>query len=143
MWASTSGRSGLRVRGARGHPVVRGAVVRFAAWLRLYYEFPVRLPVYLSPRARLLTIDGEVVTASFFAPEVPTEEPYIRVATGDYPKLCKECGHDNALAAYLASVAHEIIHYQQWIDSGETWERGVASRAKKIVDAYATHVRHP
>jgi len=143
MWASTNGRSGLRVRGARGHPVVRSAVIRFAAWLRVYYEFPVRLPIYLSPHPRLVTIDGEFVTASFFAPYEPTVEPYIRVATGDYPELRKELGRDNALAAYLCSVAHEIVHYQQWIDAGEISESGVASRASDIVDAYATHVRHP
>lgn len=143
MWANANGRSGLRVRGARGHPVVRGAAIRFAAWLRIYYEFPVRLPVYLSPRPRLLTLDGEVVTASFFAPWEPTVEPYIRVATGDYPEVRRRHGRDNALAAYLNSIAHEIVHYQQWLDTGEISERGVVSRARKIVEAYATHVRHP
>jgi hypothetical protein len=65
------------------------------------------------------------------------------VATGDYPELRRRFGRDNALAAYLNSIAHEIVHYQQWIDSGEVWERGVISRASRIVDAYATHVRHP
>jgi hypothetical protein len=143
MWASTNGRSGLRVRGARGHPVVRRAAIRFAAWLRVYYEFPARVPIYLSPHPRLVKRDGELVSASFFAPWEPTVEPYIRVATGDYPELRRRFGRDNALAAYLNSIAHEIVHYQQWIDSGEVWERGVISRASRIVDAYATHVRHP
>ncbi len=117
MWAKSNGRAGLRIRGARGHPVVRAAAIRFAAWLRIYYDFPVRLPVYLSPNQRLVTRDGEVVTASFFAPWEPTVEPYIRVATGDFSDLRKLHGRDDALAAFLNSIAHEIVHYQQWVDS--------------------------
>jgi hypothetical protein len=143
MWASTNGRSGLRVRGARAHPVVRGAAIRFAAWLRGYYEFPVRLPIYLSPRPLLISLNGEECSATFFAPWEPTVEPYIRVATGDYLDLRKARGRDDALSCYLCSIAHEIVHYQQWIDTGEIWERGVVSRADRIVDAYATHVPRP
>src|SRR5258706_16255070 len=101
MWAKPGQRAGLRIRGERGHPVVRRAVVRFAAWLRANYDFPVRVPVYLSPHDRVVTIDGSVGTASFFAPWNRHVEPYIRIATGDYPRERAERGRDNALASYL------------------------------------------
>lgn len=143
MWARSSGRSGLRVRGERAEPAVRASAIRFAAWLRCYYDFPIRLPVYLLPCETVLTCHGERVSASFFAPWKPDVEPFIRVATGDYARVKRQVGRDKALAGILTSISHEIIHYQQWIDSGKTSERGVAKRARGIVDAYASHVLHP
>ncbi len=122
---------------------MRSAAIRFAAWLRYFYLFPVRVPVYLSPRELLTTIDGESAVATFFAPWEPNVEPYIRVATGDYPILLAESGRDNALADILCSLAHEIIHYRQWIFTGETHEAGVSSKASRIIDAYARYIAHP
>jgi len=86
---------------------------------------------------------GDKVTASFFAPWDRRVEPYIRIATGDYLKLKEESGRDNALAAYLHSFAHEFVHYQQWVSTGETSERGVVRRAAGIVDRYAMTTDHP
>ena len=88
-------------------------------------------------------MDGSIVTASFFAPWAAEVEPYIRVATGDFSKEQNERGRDNALAGFLHSVAHEIVHYQQWIDTGEITERGVVVRARKMVDRYALTTDHP
>jgi hypothetical protein len=138
-----SPRSGLRIRGARGHPQVRGALIRFAAWLRREYEFPIRMPVYLQPTETLVTLHGEVCTASFFAPWDRCVDPYIRIATGDYPSLRRELGRDNALAAYIHSMCHELVHYWQWIDTSEIWERGVIRTADAMLRRYASAVRHP
>ncbi|MEM6471541.1 MAG: hypothetical protein AAF802_18415 [Planctomycetota bacterium] len=107
------------------------------------YAFPVRVPVYLSPHRRIVTIDGGVATATFFAPWEPDVEPYIRVATGDYPDDRLTRGRDNALAGFLASVAHEVVHYHQWVETGQTTERGVVIRANNIVDRYALTTDHP
>jgi hypothetical protein len=84
---------------------------------------------------------GDKVVASFFAPW--DLEPYIRVATGDYVQLKKERGRDNALGACPNSFAHEFVHYQQWVSTGEIWERGVIRRAQSIVDRYAMTTDHP
>jgi hypothetical protein len=136
-------RRGLRIRGQRGEPEVRAAYIRFARWLRRNHDFPIRVPVYLFPSDLIITQDGNAVSASFFAPDSRAVEPFIRIATGDYQKLKAEEGRDNALAALLVSFAHEVIHYLQWVETGKTWERGVASKAKKIVDAYAQTTDHP
>src|SRR6266545_3232964 len=101
-------RSGIRIRDKGANSEVRAAVVRFVRWLRMQYEFPIRVPVYLYPSARITTSHGEVGTASFFAPWRRTVEPYIRIATGDYLAERKERGRDNALAAILCSLAHEV-----------------------------------
>ena len=39
-------RQGLRIRGDRGHPVVHRALVRYARWLRIHVEFPIRVHAY-------------------------------------------------------------------------------------------------
>jgi len=136
-------RTGIRIRGGRGNPHVRAALVRFAKWLRQEYEFPIRVPVYLFPSKQIVTMHGDRVSASFFAPFDRSVEPFIRIATGDYPHLSKELGRDKALAAFLQSLAHELMHYQQWVATGETSERGVTRRAQRIVERYSLTTDNP
>lgn len=122
---------------------MRDAYVRFAKWARQAYAFPIRVPVYLNPSERLRLQNGELATASFFAPFVRTEEPYIRVATGDYPDLRRELGRDDALASMLHSLCHEIVHYQQWVKTGSITERGVLTRAGNMLQRYADWAQVP
>lgn len=136
-------RRGLRIRGARGHPVVRRALIRYAKWLRNYYEFPIRVPVYLFPSETIFTRDGERVSASFFAPYDRSVEPYIRIATGDYPELRRLRGRDDALAAFITSLSHEVVHYFQWIETGDIHERGVIGKADSMLLRYAAEVDRP
>ncbi|MGE0278983.1 MAG: hypothetical protein AB7R40_26620 [Nitrospiraceae bacterium] len=136
-------RSGIRIRGARGHPEVRQALVRYAKWLRKRYVFPIRVPVYLFPSVTIITQDGEHVSASFFAPWDPNEEPFIRIATGDYESLKKKLGRNDALAAFIVSLSHEVNHYFQWIKSGEISEKGVALKSRAMLRKYASEVRRP
>ena len=136
-------RTGLRIRGQRGHPIVREALKRFAGWLRQEYCFPVRVPVYLNQHSHFVTVEGEEVTASFFAPDDQSVEPYIRIATGDYEDLVSELGKNDALASYICSLAHEIIHYQQWIHGGCTSEEGIEEEAVAILRRYAQTVDAP
>ena len=122
---------------------MRKAVIRFACWLRTQFDFPIRCPVYLHPNEVIRTIDGKTGCASFFGPFDRSEEPYIKIATGDYPQLRRERGRDDALAAFLHSFAHEVIHYQQWITTGDHHERGVDRKAAGLVDRYAETTDHP
>ena len=137
-------RTGLHIRGARGHPVVRGALIRYARWLRVHYEFPIRAPVYLSPQKLIKTLGGRLVTASFFAPWARDVEPYIRASTGDYAELRRLCGgRDNALASYITSLSHEVVHYRQWLDTGSIWERGVVTEARRMLRRYEQTTARP
>jgi len=135
-------RDGLRIHGSRGHPVVRKALIRFAAWLRLQFAFPVRLPVYLLARPYVLSPSGKC-SATFFAPDSRTDEPYIRIATGGYDVLRSKRKQDDVLASFIKSFAHELVHYQQWIATGDVWERGVACRAGAILARYCRSTDHP
>ena len=136
-------RTGIRIIGHRGHPEVKDALIKFAKWLRHQYGFPVRVPVYLRPERQLTNIHGEKCSATFFAPWDREIEPYIRIATGDYDDEKANLGRDNALAGYLISLAHEVIHYHQWLKDNQIKERGVSVKAAKIVDQYALTVDHP
>lgn len=137
-------RSGIRIRGARGHPEVRRALIRYAKWLRKRYVFPIRVPVYLFPSSTVITQAGEhVVSASFVAPWDRAEEPFIRLATGDYPSLKRSVGRDDALAAFITSMSHEVIHYFQWTKSDRMTERGVSAKAVLMLREYAATVKRP
>jgi hypothetical protein len=135
--------AGLVIRGQRGNPVVRRALVRFARWARVHYEFPVHVPVYLHEKERHFTREKQWVSASFFAPYSRFEQPYIRIATGDYPSLRQARGRNDALAAFILSLCHEIVHYHQWIETGQTKETGVLVRAKAMLQRYSDFARRP
>ena len=135
--------SGLRICGHRGHPVVRRALVRFARWLRNEYEFPVLVRVYLSPHPYIIANDGERCVATIWIPDDENDYPYIRIATGDYVELRKESNRDDALAATIVSLAHEVIHYRQWIETNDQWERGVFVKATGLLRKYAKTTAHP
>ena len=69
--------------------------------------------------------------------------PYIRIATGDYLTLKRQHGRNDALASYIVSLAHEVVHYRQWVETGETWERGISRKAIRLLREYEATVRHP
>jgi hypothetical protein len=129
-------RTGLRICGHRGNREVKESILQFANWLRATYEFPVRVPVYLLPGESFLTVHGERCVASFFAPWDRMEEPYIRVATGDYSKLKKKHGKYNALCMNMESMARQIVRYQNWVRTGRLSDRGAAKKGKRMVEQY-------
>lgn len=131
------------MRGYRGHPEVRDALNKYAGWLRKSYVFPIRVPVYLFPSETIITQDGKRVAASFFAPFDRNIEPFIRIATGDYPALERDQGRDNALAAFINSLSHEIVHYFQWVKTGDISERGVRAKATAMLRKYSREVDRP
>jgi hypothetical protein len=88
-------------------------------------------------------MDGNLVSASFFAPWDLQVEPYIRIATGDFARLRRKRGRDNALTSYIISISHEVTHYRQWISTGRTWERGVCREAVKMLRRYERTTARP
>ncbi|MFE4243802.1 hypothetical protein [Peribacillus butanolivorans] len=131
-------RSGLRVRCEQGvNSRVRQACLNFAIWLRINKKFPIRCVVYIKKDYQIKTLDTkEMVSATFFAPYDKDVEPYIRVATGDYEELVSERGEEDAVFAILNSMAHEIIHYQQWIEDRDFDEDEAENTSTILVDNY-------
>ena len=141
-------RSGLRLKCDKGiNCEVRRACKEFFKWLRTKYYFPIRVPVYLKCRSKITSIDGDTAFGTFFAPDDYLVEPYIRIATGDYNELLKERGQDDALAAILHTVSHELAHYFQWINRIQLTETGYERQANYyatlLLDEYAETRSHP
>lgn len=91
--------------------------------------------------------DGEDVRTGIRLKFDKMVEPYIRVATGDYEKMLIQNGKDDALAAILGSIAHELTHYFQWINNLELTpigeERQATQYARFILDEYSETREHP
>lgn len=141
-------RTGLRLKFDKNvDPEVKRACKDFAKWIRTEYYFPIRVPIYIKSCEKIRAMDGEMVAATFFEPLERSVEPFVRVAAGDYDYLLCKLGKDNALAAILASIAHELTHYFQWINGIKLTETGYERQAKAyanyIVDEYAETREHP
>ena len=117
-----------------------------------YYRFPVRVPIYFKETKYIKTSSKDLVSAVFFGPNDLMVEPYIKIAVGDYNDLCKVQGKDDALAAILCSITHELTHYFQWIKYHELWlsgeknqyfERQAVYYGRQIVYDYADTREHP
>ena len=140
-------RSGLRLHCDKtldSH--VKSACKEFCAWLRANYTFPLRVNIYLKDSDRIRASDGELVYGIWYRPYDKYKEPYIKIAAGDFNKLLKERGRDNALAAYLFDIAHELTYYFQWINSLNLKEEEEESQAERysrmIVYDYAEVKEH-
>lgn len=144
----TKTRKGLHIRCEKGvDPEVKRALLEFGKWLRSEYVFPVRVTAYIKSTEYIKAMDGDLVSATFFGPFDKNEEPYIRLATGDYPAICSKRGKDNALASIIASLAHELTHYFQWLNDIKLTEIGIERQAKKyaifILNEYSETREHP
>jgi len=136
-------KSGLRIIGKNVHPEVRDCVIRFTRWLRKIKPFPVRINVYLLPHSHIIARDGDECSATIWIPDDPSCSPYIKISTGDYEQSKNTDGRDNALAGILGSLCHELIHYWQWLDTGDMWEKGVPRQASALVRLYSKSTEHP
>ena len=145
---NNSRRKGVHFRfDASVDPEVRRACLQFASWLRSEYYFPVRVPVYVKGTKRIRAKDGDFVVGTFFEPFSYLDEPYIRIATGDYIELYDKRGKDNALAKILFSLSHELTHYFQWINNLQLTPMGAERQAtqysKYILYEYSLVYEHP
>ncbi len=141
-------RVGLRIRyRADVDPEVRAAFMRFADWLRAKYRFPLRVAVYVKGTRTVRAMDGDMVVGTFFEPYSYSDEPYIRLATGDYRELAERRGRDNALAALLVTFAHELTHYFQWINGrtldDDAREKEALRCARRVLADYAEDCNRP
>lgn len=141
--SSSEPRRGLRIRTNGASPELCAAILKFARWARTEVAFPVRVHVYVNKSETIRTIDGAEGVASFYGPFSRSDEPFIRLATGDYNALKRKRGRDNALAGILTSLCHEIVHYRQWVRTGEFHERGVNLQAVRLLHRYSRTTDHP
>ena len=128
-------------------PEVKTACWDFVDWLKGEYTFPLPMRIYVRVAKRIKALDGDLVCGTFFEPDDYRQNPCIRIATGDYDELRVRDGRDDALAALLLTLAHEMTHYFQWINDLKLTEMGrerqAAQYACYILDEYAETREHP
>lgn len=130
-------RKGLRIRSNPNIEFeIKHSIHIFGKWMRKNFEFPIRVVVYLKEEENIVTSTGEKVSATFFALYQKNVEPYIRIATGDYEEMIRDCNEGVAVYPYLRSMAHEIVHYQQWWEDRPFDEEEAEGRADSIVDQF-------
>lgn len=112
----------------------------FGKWLRIKFEFPIRVNVYFKSQAYIRAIDGEQVSGTFWGSFDREKEPYIKIAVGDFAVMTEKSNEFSALCNTAASLAHELTHYYQWLNdfqlSEVQEERQAAYYSKKIVYMY-------
>lgn len=121
-------------------PMLKTFLSDFARWLRENYHFPVSVDVYVMSDAQICAMDGDMVSATFFGPYDREDQPYIRIAAGDFYGLSAAYGRFSALCSTAASLAHELTHYYQWLNdlklSVRTEEKQAEKYSEKIVYEY-------
>lgn len=105
-------------------------------WLLKTTSFPRKLSIHLINESELMTSKGEAATGSFFAPYDPAKLSKIKIAVGDFIDESKEYGVSLVLQNYYYTYAHEIIHYQQWIEEKPFREREAVSKAEDMIDQF-------
>ena len=146
--SSYSHRTGLRLRFENGiDSEIKRSCTEFCKWLRKQYYFPIRVPIYFKKSEFIISKSGEKFSAIFFEPFDRHNESYIRIATGDFNGIKQRTCNDDALAAILCSISHELTHYFQWINDIKLTEIGserqATSYANMIVDEYSETRDHP
>ena len=119
-------RRGLRTRfDPDASPEIKAYCKEMCKWLQYYWDFPMRVPIYFKSSEFIRAADGDKCSAIFSGPYNHSEEPYIRIAIGDYKKRVE------AQQNYTLSVVspHELTHYFQWINDIRLTEIGEERQA--------------
>ena len=133
---------GIYLRFSKGvDKELREIIMLFVYWLRCNYNFPVKLMVYIKDTPYIVNhLTNEKASASIFLPDDRTQSPRARIAAGDYYGLVAKMGEFSASCSVLASIAHEITHYYQWLKDetgeGELCEKQARRKSKNIVNKY-------
>ena len=111
---------------------------KFCRWLRKNYFFPQKITIYIKADVYVKAKDGDQVSAIFYEPGGYQETSYIKIATGDYQKIRMRYGSINAIGGILGSIAHELTHYFQWINSIHLTNIGYERQAT-VYSQYVVH----
>jgi hypothetical protein len=115
-------RTGLRNISKKVDKGISELFKEFAKWLRREYEFPLRVPIYLSEKSGIINITGESCVSAFFAPFDEVVEPYARIDTGDYYDMVRESDSKNSTLNLLYSLALAVVNYQKWLSDNKGFD---------------------
>lgn len=140
IYKNSNIRTGITLRFDKGvHEDIRALFIDFTKWLRINYDFPIRIVVYVKESETVTLRNGNIVWGSFAFFDT-FDEPYIRIPTGDYLQQAEAVGKKEAAYTILSSLVHELTHYFQWVNQFEQTDRGSEWQANyyryRIIDLY-------
>lgn len=94
-------------------PEFRKLCMKFVAWLRQNYTFPVHINIYIKNCEKVTIMDGRMVYGSFRY--FKTKPPYIRIPAQINPQEYEGCEDLEIHYSILGSLVHELTHYFQWV----------------------------
>lgn len=100
---------------------VRTAVRAFVNRVEQAVRFEHEVPIVVVP-APVISVERDAAFGGFCH-----QEGKVRIIIGG------AVHEDYKLPEIINTVAHELVHYEQWRDGRELGERGVAVRARNIV----------
>ena len=148
VYLNSKCRSGIKVDFDKEVNIdLRNAIKEMIVWLRTEYEFPIRVRIYVKKDLLVKATDGDMVPDLFFWPDNRYDEPYIKLATGDYDELLETLDRDDAIATILIALLHEMTHYFQWINGLEITDPSLDEQARicarTVLNDYADKRDHP
>ncbi|PJI07265.1 MULTISPECIES: tetratricopeptide repeat protein [Clostridium] len=128
-------RGGLRIRYESHMDLqLKDIIIEFARWLRKKYIFPIRLTIYIRYEYKSKANNSDKFLASFLEPDSEKYNPHIRVEVKNHRD---DVDDTNEFRKYiLISIAHEIIHYMQWIKKVDFCEKEAEYKSEKLVQLF-------
>lgn len=113
---------------------LREIVIEFGKWIRGKLDFPVTVTVYIRGKYISKINNEETFLASFFAPDNRAHNPYIRVDVENHKDNLNDVNEFRK--SILVSIAHEIIHYMQWLEGLDFCEEDAENKSEQLVGKF-------
>ena len=113
---------------------LREIVIEFGKWIRARLDFPIAVTVYVRSKYISKINSGDPFLASFFVPDNRAYNPYIRVDVENHKDNLNDVNEFRK--SILVSIAHEIIHYMQWIDEVVFCEEEAENKSEQLLDKF-------
>ena len=147
QYVDPSDRNGLHLRFDAGVDLeVHRACLEFAAWLRRYFVFPLRVYVWLKNKDALVLPKGKRISSIFMESPRRMNDPCVRIAVGNYDALVQAHGKDGALVVIMTMMTFELSHYFQWLKGLDLTRSRKAIQARyytnEIMNSYLEEREH-
>jgi tetratricopeptide (TPR) repeat protein len=110
---------------------IRDICVEFTGWIRKNIALPIKVTIYVRKNYKSRISENDIFKASFFAPYLKSDNPFIRVDVENHK--IENSDEESTILSILESIAHEIVHYVQWIEGLPFSEDEAERKSKKLV----------
>lgn len=118
---------------------IKLAYKEFNKWIKTYMNLVKVLHVFIKEDYNILSRNKESAIGLFGYPNGRNKYPYIKLAIGDFEDLCFKNGEYIAIMSILHTYAHELVHFEQWLDNKPSLEKKADKKATKLVEDFSDY----